>query len=419
MRFLSFFPFASLTTKAYLQGLDCSGADQVTSHARDADTLRRTDDARRKEREAKKERKAAAKASKANEVARLKASKRAGILDKIKQIQEVSGKGMQEADLEGDFDEEQHQKMMQNMFDEEWYGQVRSHILSPLKHIDMCVLIYKQDAGDDADGKPQFDDDIDTAAYEEQDHHQAEDEVDKDEEAYDPTTVGAPKKKSKKERKKEKKEKEKDKAKRQQQSGGIEDSTANAVAGPSALSTSAAVDSTEQALERLPEDQKRQVQSELDEYYGLDYEDMIGDDLPTRFKYTQVEPETYGLSASDILMLTDKELNAYVSLKKLAPYRHGQGSGDKRKTQGKKLRDLKGATKDRQWGNALPMSRAKQVDLSKYSASPSNNNNNKRKREDQQEGAEEGEKPKKRMGKKERARKKAEAAQAGEGLQET
>lgn len=109
------------------EGRNISGADQVTSHARDADTLRRSDDARRKEREAKKERKAAAKASKANEVARLKASKRAGILDKIKQIQEVSGKGMQEADLEGDFDEEQHQKMMQNMFDEEWYGQVRSH----------------------------------------------------------------------------------------------------------------------------------------------------------------------------------------------------------------------------------------------------------------------------------------------------
>lgn len=42
--------------------------------------------------------------------------------------------------------------------------------------------------------------------------------------------------------------------------------------------------------------------------------------MPCRFKYKQVEPESFGLSATDILLAEDKELNRYVSLKHLAPY---------------------------------------------------------------------------------------------------
>lgn len=98
----------------------------MVSHDRHGDSVRRADDTRKKEREAKKERKEAKKASKANEIARLKAAKRAEILSKLGQIQAISGhQDMAGMDLEGDFDEEQHAKMMQSMFDDDWYGQVR------------------------------------------------------------------------------------------------------------------------------------------------------------------------------------------------------------------------------------------------------------------------------------------------------
>ncbi|KAM0953931.1 putative KRR1 interacting protein [Dioscorea sansibarensis] len=66
--------------------------------------------------------------------------------------------------------------------------------------------------------------------------------------------------------------------------------------------------------------EKVELEKELEEYYKLDYEDTIGD-LKTRFKYTSVPAKSYGLSASEILMTDDKNLNQFVSLKKLAPYR--------------------------------------------------------------------------------------------------
>jgi protein KRI1 len=59
----------------------------------------------------------------------------------------------------------------------------------------------------------------------------------------------------------------------------------------------------------------------FDELYGMEYEDLIGGDLPCRFKYTNVDSDSFGLSSEAILLKSDKELNSTVSLKKIHPYR--------------------------------------------------------------------------------------------------
>jgi len=73
---------------------------------------------------------------------------------------------------------------------------------------------------------------------------------------------------------------------------------------------------------------------DMDEYFQLDYEDIIGGDLPTRFKYRTVESANFGLRPADILEKSDQELNRLIPLKKLRTYRdEGGGEGGRFRAQ--------------------------------------------------------------------------------------
>ncbi|OBZ85631.1 Protein KRI1 [Choanephora cucurbitarum] len=73
--------------------------------------------------------------------------------------------------------------------------------------------------------------------------------------------------------------------------------------------------------DQLAKDKKKELKQLVDEYYKLNYEDVVGGDVFTRFKYVRTEPENFGLSNEEILLADDAALNKYMTMKALAPYR--------------------------------------------------------------------------------------------------
>lgn len=67
--------------------------------------------------------------------------------------------------------------------------------------------------------------------------------------------------------------------------------------------------------------------------------------MPTRFKYAQVEPISYALSAAEILAATDAELNQYIPVKKYATYRDRSDRWDRGRVD--RLKELKGIVGER------------------------------------------------------------------------
>ncbi|GJJ69454.1 protein KRI1 [Entomortierella parvispora] len=313
--------------------------NKLTGYSRTIDdSVRNKDDKRKRQRQAAKERKAEEKVRKLEELKRAKNLKKQEIFDKLKQIQEITGNktvGFDEIDLETEFNPEDYDQKMESMFSDKYYE------------------------GDENE-KPVFDDDIDLGDIEDlsddaasgaEDNDEAEDqeeeeEVAEEEEVYAPIpedeegyegydqegyydeygygeggeeedilmdadylpggeNYGKPppnKKETKKERAQREKE-EKKLAKKARADG---------------IKTAAAA--LQAARTTLDADKKKDFNTYLDDYYQLDYEDMVGD-LPTRFKYHKVKPSAFGLTPVEILLADDKDLNEFVSLKKFAPYR--------------------------------------------------------------------------------------------------
>ncbi|XP_048015046.1 protein KRI1 homolog [Megalobrama amblycephala] len=280
-------------------------AGKIKTYPRNiATSVRSKDDRRKRKREEVKERKKKEKEQKQQQLKELKNLKRAEIMDKLKKLQELTGNeqlAFNDVDLEGDFDPQQHDQLMQKFFGDEYYGGEEEE--KP-----------QFDGDDDLEENWNWDTWVGNEANEEEDWEEEDYTMEEENQPncedpdfimdadYDPSQQPISKKKRKKE-KGEKKKKTKEDAplmgKKRKKSLFAEIITKN----------KPVFDPKEKTFEQY-----------LDEYYKLDYEDII-DDLPCRFRYREVVPNDFGLSTDEILKAEEKELNRWCSLRKTCMYR--------------------------------------------------------------------------------------------------
>eukprot|EP00118_Oscarella_pearsei_P003520 m.14620 g.14620 ORF g.14620 m.14620 type:complete len:627 (+) comp25852_c0_seq1:22-1902(+) len=231
-------------------------------------SVRQDDDSRKKKRKERDERKVRQKEEKKEELKRLKNLKKKDIMEKLEKIKEITGNetvGFDEDALDREFSPEEYDKMMQDNFDEEYYGLGEEDAEKPVFEINEGIDDYGNwddwGGGDDDDG-----------------YHVDDSEFNMDAE-YEPTEEGCTLQKN-----------------------------ANKFA-KALWKKKPTFDPKEQKFEDY-----------FDEYYQLDYEDMVGG-VPCRFKYRNVLPNDFGLSVDEILKCDPKELNKWASLKKAVQYR--------------------------------------------------------------------------------------------------
>ncbi|KAK2575946.1 hypothetical protein KPH14_007308 [Odynerus spinipes] len=250
-------------------------------------SLRKKDTRRAQKRAELKKRKEEEKIRKKEELKQLKALKRKEIEEKIEKLKEITGNDdihFNDIDLEGDFDPAEHDRKMTQIFDDEYYAAPEGDIKPEFPDIDEELGVEK--TWDDFD--PNKDEIADGNDYEYNAPHCEDSNFNMDAD-YDGTQnvqselVEVTKKKKRRRRSK----------------------FAELIA---------------QEKPKFDPTKHPSYEEYFDQYYALDYEDMIGD-IPCRFKYRKVVPNDYGLTVQEILMADDKELNKWCSLKKALQYK--------------------------------------------------------------------------------------------------
>merc|ERR1712071_18411 len=247
-------------------------------------SLRKTDDSRRQKREEIKDRKQREKDQKKEDLKQLKKFKLKEIQDKIEQLKNITGNPslpFQDAELDEDFDPAKHDEKMNEIFNEEYYG-VDEGEQKPEFPYDEELDNENWDtyAGQDAVAGT-------SSNWEEEPHCEDPNfNMDCD---YDPNQANVDEmidmSRSKKSRRK-----------------------------------SVFAKRLESKKPIFNPEEHPNYEEYLEEYYKLDYEDIIGD-LPVRFKYRQVMANDFGLDTEEILAARDKDLNRWCSVKKTSQYR--------------------------------------------------------------------------------------------------
>ncbi|XP_012151679.2 protein KRI1 homolog [Megachile rotundata] len=246
-------------------------------------SLRRKDTRRAQKRVEVKKRKEEEKLRKKEELKQLKALKRKEIEEKIEKLKEITGNDdiqFNDMDLEGDFDPNEYDRKMTQIFNDDYYAVQEEDVKPEFPEIDEELEI--EDTWDNYDPNTEY---YDEEGYEQPHCEDPDFNMDAD---YDPSKNIKEEVEGTKKRKRRRKSK-----------------------------------FAELIAKEKPKFDPKVYQSYeeyFDKYYSLDYEDMIGD-IPCRFKYRKVVPNDYGLSVEEILTADDKELNKWCSLKKALQYK--------------------------------------------------------------------------------------------------
>ncbi|GIX68212.1 protein KRI1 homolog [Caerostris extrusa] len=248
------------------------------------DSLRRTNNKRKQKREEYTDRKKKEKEQKREELKRLKALKRKEIEEKFLKLKEASGQEeliFGESDIESDFNPDKHDQKMREMFNEDYYNIEEGN-------------------------RPEFsyDEEIDDEKW--------------DQWTRKPTnnSINNNKNGNKEHGYSSNDDKKNDKLDSESQFE-QEDSTNIKKGRKKKKSLFSKILSEPKPLY---DPDGKSFDEYLEEYYKLDFEDVIGD-MPVRFKYRKVIPNDFGLTVDEILAAQDRELNQWCSVKKTCQYR--------------------------------------------------------------------------------------------------
>ncbi|XP_063703318.1 protein KRI1 homolog [Culicoides brevitarsis] len=253
------------------------------------DSVRAVDNKRkekRKERQERKEQEKLQRKKDLDELNKLRKQELEEKLERLKQVAQNEKFSLNEDELASDFDPEEHDRRMQAAFDDNYYMINEGEQKPEFPDLDQELGIEDWDNYD-----VEKEDEEDPENDPEAPHCEDDDFImDCD---YDPEAAKAEKSKMLQEELIESTRSKRKKKKR--------------------TSKLAEIIKTKKPVYEPNSD--KTYEEYLDEYYKLDYEDIIGDQ-PCRFKYSETVPNDFGLTIEEILMASNKELNQWASLKK-------------------------------------------------------------------------------------------------------